>query len=384
MDICKLTNIGKKMLISVPREIKDNEARVALSPFGAKELIDQGHSVLIEIKAGEKIGFSDEDYRDIGAEIALTKEEVYKRGEMVVKVKEPQPIEVDMFQKDQILFSYLHLAAEKKLTMDLLAKNIIAISYETVEDNKGTLPLLIPMSEVAGRLATQSGAFALQKNTGGQGLLLGGVTGVAPAKVVIIGGGIVGTNAAFIASGMGAEVVIFDKSLHRIRKLNVFFGGKTKNLYATNHAIAEELKNADLVVGAVLIPGASAPKVISREMVAGMKRGAVIVDVAIDQGGCSETSKPTSHSNPTYEVDGVIHYCVTNMPAAAAQTASRALENAILPYVIKLANQGYKKALASDEGFLKGLNIYYNKVPYKVIADQFGLDYQCPKEIVNN
>jgi alanine dehydrogenase len=369
------------MLIGIPMEIKDNEARVALSPLGAKELVKQGHEVLIETGAGWKVGFTDEAYVTAGAKIAASQRETYKQAEMIVKVKEPQPSEIELFQKDQILFSYLHLAAEKELTHALLKKDIVGISYETVECNRGTLPLLTPMSEVAGRLSTQAGAFALQKNNDGQGLLLGGVTGVEPAKVVVIGGGIVGTNAAFIASGMGAEVTILDKSLNRIRELDNIFAGKTSNLYAAQDTLEKKLIDADLVIGAVLIPGAAAPKIVSREMIKSMKDGAVIVDVAIDQGGCFETSKPTSHSNPTYIVDGVIHYCVTNMPAAAAKTASRALENATLPYISKLANLGYKQAFKQDKGFEKGLNVYYDKITYKTIADEFGLEYLDPKDI---
>ncbi len=368
------------MLIGIPKEIKDNETRVAISPSGAKELIASGNQVILERMAGDAIGFTDEMYEKAGVKIVFTKDEVYQAADMIVKVKEPQAIEVDMLKKDQILFSYLHLAAEKELTKRLLKRGVIAISYETVED-KGTLALLTPMSEVAGRVATQAGAYSLQKNVGGKGVLLGGVSGVEPAKVVIIGGGVVGANAATIASGMGAIVTILDKSLSKIRKLKNVFGNNVQVLYSSKDVLEKSIAEADLVIGAILVPGAKSPKVITKKMIKSMNKGSVIVDVSIDQGGCFETSKPTTHSNPIYVVNDVIHYCVTNMPAVAAKTASRALENATIPYILKLAKDGYKKALLSDKGFLKGLNIYYDKVTYKAVSDAFNMHYSEPTSI---
>jgi alanine dehydrogenase len=369
------------MLIGIPKEIKDNEARVALSPQGVAELCYLGHELYVTKNSGMEIGYSDELYKKSGAKIVTNNEELYKKSDLIVKVKEPQANEVNLFKKGQILFSYLHLAAEEQLTLDLLKQDIIAISYETVSDKYNNLPLLQPMSEVAGRLSVQSGAFALQKNNGGKGLLLGGVAGVAPAKVTIIGGGVSGTNAAFIASGMGADVTILDKSLYRIRELDNIFANQVKVVYASREAIENHVVTADLVIGAVLVPGAKAPKIISKKMVNNMSYGSVIVDISIDQGGCSETSRPTTHTDPLYKVSDISHYCVTNIPAAAAKTATRALENATLPYIIELANKGYKQALSDDVNFANGLNIFRDKVTYKSVADSLSLPFYSPQNL---
>jgi len=370
------------MIIGIPKEIKDNEKRIALSPSGVRELVTAGHKLIVEKDGGEGIGYSDQRYVEAGAEIAADAQEVFAKAELIVKVKEPQAQEVELFREGQILFSYLHLAAEEELTRSLLKKNIVAISYETVMDQNKSLPLLKPMSEVAGRLATQVGASTLQKNYGGKGVLLGGVTGVPAANVTVIGGGAVGYNAAEVASGMGANVTILDKSIKRIEELNNIFDGRVRSYYCTEDLLEKYVVNADLLVGAVLVPGAAAPKLVSEELIRKMSPASVVVDVAIDQGGCFATSKPTTHSNPTYEVGGVVHYCVTNMPAAASRTATRALENATIPYVLKLANLGYQEAFASDRGFLQGLNIYKDKVTIESVANQFSLDYLDPNQVV--
>ena len=366
------------MLIGIPKEIKNHEARVALSPQGVAELNHLGHKIYISKDAGAKIGYSDELYEKAGAKILPKNKDIYAASELIAKVKEPQAEEVDLFQKGQILFSYLHLAAEKELTLALLKKDIMAIAYETVLDQDNNLPLLQPMSEVAGRLSVQSGAFALQKNNGGKGLLLGGVAGVEPAKVTIIGGGVAGTNAALIACGMGAEVTILDKSLKRIRQLDNIFTNQAKIIYASRETIEKNVINADLVIGAVLIPGAQAPKIITKQMVEQMSYGSVIVDISIDQGGCSETSKPTTHSDPLYNISDILHYCVTNIPAAAAKTATRALENATLPYITQLANHGYKQAFLADSNFAQGLNICGDKITHQSIAQCFSLPFHDP------
>lgn len=357
------------MLIGVPKEIKDNEARVGLTPAGAKALVDAGHTVLLEASAGAQSGFPDSDYRAAGAQILAEAEQIWAKAEMVVKVKEPVEAEYKFFRPGLVLFTYLHLAPVRELTDKLLNTQVIGIAYETVKDKNGALPLLMPMSEVAGRMSVQVGANYLEKERGGRGILLGGVPGVLPAKVTIIGGGIVGTNAARIAVGMGAQTTLVDLNLNRLRELDDQFAGKLHTLASNSYNIAKATSEADLVIGAVLIPGTTAPKLVTREMVAKMKSGAVIVDVAIDQGGCIETAKPTTHSNPSYTVDGVVHYCVTNMPGAVAHTSTLALTNATLPYVLKLAKFGAKEALKQDAGLAEGLNTWLGKLTYRGVAE---------------
>ena len=349
------------MLIGVPKEIKNHEYRVGLTPAGARELVAHGHQVLVEQNAGSAIGLADSDYARAGATLIATSQEIFARAELIIKVKEPQPNECAMLRADQILFTYLHLAADAALTQRLLDSKVAGIAYETVTDARGALPLLAPMSEVAGRMAIQAAAHHLEKAQGGRGMLLGGVPGVAPAQVMVLGGGVVGVNAARIALGMGAKVTIFDKSIARLRELDEWFGPHLHTLYSTTDAIEHLLPHADVVVGAVLIPGAAAPKLITRDMLKLMQPGSVLVDVAIDQGGCFETSKPTTHQNPTYVVDDIIHYCVANMPGAVARTATFALTNATLPYVLKLANAGLKNALQNDAGFRNGLKFVGGK-----------------------
>jgi alanine dehydrogenase len=363
------------MLIGVPKEIKNNEFRVAITPAGVAELVHHGHQVVIETKAGHAIGFDDADYQTAGAKIAKTAEEIFARADMIVKVKEPQPVECKMLREGQVIFCYLHLAADPKQAELLAESKSVAIAFETVTHPDGTLPLLTPMSEVAGRLAIQAGANALEKVKGGRGVLLAGVTGVARGKVLVIGGGVVGTNAAYVASGMGADVTVLDKSLKRLRQLDEIFGGRVKALYSTVSALEEQLREADLVVGAVLIPGASAPKLIRKSHLGMMKRGSVLVDVAIDQGGCAETSKATTHAEPVYDVDGVIHYCVANMPSAVARTSTQALENATLPYTLALANKGYRTALREDAHFRNGLNVCQGRITHEAVADALKMEY---------
>ncbi len=370
------------MLIGIPKEIKNHEYRVGATPAGVLELIRAGHQVLVEKNAGLAIDFSDEQYIKSGAKIADSASEVYAKADMILKVKEPQKSECAMIRKGQTVFSYLHLAAEPGLTEMLIKSECVAIAFETVTANDNSLPLLAPMSEVAGKLSIQAGARALEKSQGGRGILLGGVPGVAPAKVVILGGGVSGTNAAKVAIGMGADVVILDKSLPRIRYLCDIFGSSTKVLYASSQNIESYTLEADLVVGAVLIPGAAAPKLISAELVKKMKQGSVMVDIAIDQGGCFATSKPTSHSEPTYITDGVVHYCVTNMPGAVARTSTLALENSTLPFTLALANKGYKKALQDDRNLLNGLNVINGKVVYKAVAEALGLKFSPIEEVL--
>lgn len=370
------------MLIGIPKEIKDNEARVALSPLGIKDLTSLGNKIYVTKNAGINIGYSDEDYIKAGAIITENNQHTYASAELIVKVKEPQLEEIELLKKDQIIFSYLHLAAEKNLTLALLKKQIIAIAYETITENNN-LPLLQPMSEVAGRLSVQCGALALQKNFGGKGILLGGVSGVEPGKVTIIGGGTAGTNAAYIANGMGADVTIIEKSLIRIKELHNIFNNHVKILSANQQTIEKYVTDTDLLIGAVLVPGTKAPKIITKETVYKMKPGSVIVDISIDQGGCIATSKPTTHSNPIYEDHGILHYCVTNIPAIAAKTATRALENATLPYIIALSTKGYKKSLQENKGFLAGLNIFYDTITYKSVADAFSLDYTASEQILS-
>ena len=370
------------MLIGVPKEIKDHEYRCATTPSGVRELVEAGNQVLVQKNAGLAIDFTDQQYREAGAKIANDAQEIYEKSEMILKVKEPQKSECELIKKQQIIFSYLHLSAEPTLTKNLLKSGCRAIAFETVTANDKSLPLLAPMSEVAGKLSIQAGARALEKSQGGRGVLLGGVPGVKRAKVVIIGGGVSGTNSAKVAIGMGAEVVILDKSLSRIRYLCDIFGNSASVLYASIENIEQNILDADLVVGAVLIPGASAPKLVSKEMVKKMKKGAVMVDISIDQGGCFETSKPTSHSNPTYEIDGVIHYCVTNMPGAVARTSTQALENSTLPFTLAIANKGLHKALRDDKNLMAGLNIYDGMVTYRAVAESLGHKFFDPNEFI--
>ena len=364
------------MLIGIPKEIKDREYRVGLTPPSVAELVNCGHQVIVETNAGSGIDYNDSDYIDAGAKIAKDIEEVYAEAKLIVKVKEPQPLECKLLKKDQILFSYLHLAAEKELAKMLIDSGCVAIAFETVTAPDNTLPLLVPMSEIAGRLSIQAGAKTLEKSNGGRGILLGGAFGVAPGKVTIIGGGIAGVAAAKIAIGMGANVVILDKSLSRIRHLcDILGGGNVNVLYASSENIRNNVIDADLVVGAVLIPGASAPKLVTKANIKDMKQGSVMVDISIDQGGCFETSRPTTYSDPSYIADGVIHYCVTNMPGAVPRTSTQALENATLPYVMKIAGEGYKKALLNDLHLRNGLNIMLGKVTHRSVAHSLGYEY---------
>lgn len=357
------------MIIGVPKEVKDHEARVGIVPSGVKELVDAGHKVIVETKAGALSSMPDEDYKAAGAEIMGSAADVWKKADMVVKVKEPIAQEVPYFRDDLVLFTYLHLAPIPDLTDELLKKKVLGIAYETVTDKNHTLPLLTPMSEVAGRMSVQVGATYLEHEKGGRGVLLGGVPGVPPASVVIIGGGIVGTHAAKIAMGMGADVTIIDLNLNRLRELDDIFGGRVKTLASNSYSIAAATRKADLVIGGVLIPGAAAPKLVTKKMVSEMKKGAVIVDVAIDQGGCIETAKPTTHSNPAYTVDGVVHYCVTNMPGAVPHTSTLALTNATFPYVMRLAKNGAVNAIKADGGLKEGVNTYKGQLTYAAVAD---------------
>jgi alanine dehydrogenase len=365
------------MIIGVPKEVKDNEYRVGMVPAGVKALADAGHKVLVQAGAGNGSSMPDEEFKAAGAEIVPTAADVWGKAEMVVKVKEPYGDEPKMFREGLVLFTYLHLAPIPDLTEELLKKKVTGIAYETVVDDRGTLPLLTPMSEVAGRMSVQVGASYLEKEKGGRGVLLGGVPGVAPAKVVIIGGGIVGTHAAKIALGMGANTTIIDINLHRLRELDDIFGGRVQTMASNSYSIAKATSEADLVIGGVLIPGASAPKLVTRQMVQNMKRGAVIVDVAIDQGGCIETARPTTHSNPAYEEYGVVHYCVTNMPGAVPHTSTLGLTNATFPYVMKLAKLGPIAALKADKGLLEGLNTYQGQLTYEAVAKSQGKQYKA-------
>ncbi|MDG1468215.1 MAG: alanine dehydrogenase [Glaciecola sp.] len=360
------------MIIGVPKEIKNHEYRVGLTPAAASEFVQHGHSVLVETQAGAGIGFTDEDYTLAGAKIIDSASEIFAEAEMIVKVKEPQPNECKMLREGQLLYTYLHLAPDPTQTQLLVESKATCIAYETVTDKFGALPLLAPMSEVAGRMAIQAGAHYLEKAQGGNGTLLGGVPGVAPGQVVIIGGGVVGTNAAKMAIGLGAEVTILDRSLPRLRELDDIFGGRVRTVYSTNDAITQYTQAADLVVGAVLIPGAAAPKLLTREHIANMKKGSVLVDVAIDQGGCFETSKATTHQDPVYIIDDVVHYCVANMPGGVARTATMALNNATLPFGLALANKGPKQAMLDDPHLLNGLNVHKGLVTYKAVVDALG------------
>lgn len=362
------------MDIAVPKEIKNHEYRVGMTPGGVKELTAAGHRVRVQQGAGAAIGLTDEQYAAAGAELVAEAAELFERAEMIVKVKEPQAEEYRLLKPGQLLFTYLHLAPDLPQTEGLLASGCTAIAYETVTDAQGGLPLLAPMSEVAGRMAVQAGAHCLEKAQGGRGVLLGGVPGVAPARVLILGGGVVGINAARMALGMGADVTLFDKSLPRLKELDALYGPALKSLYSTRDAIEAELPRADLVIGAVLVPGASAPRLVTRDMLALLPAGAVLVDVAIDQGGCFETSRATTHQQPTFEVDGIIHYCVANMPGAVARTSTFALTNATLPFVQALANKGWRRALQEDEHLAAGLNVHRGEVVYPAVAEAHGLD----------
>ena len=366
------------MKIGCPTEIKPQEFRVGMTPDAAREAVNHGHDVVIQKGAGLGAGFTDADYVAAGATILDTAEDIFATAEMIVKVKEPQAVERKMLRKGQLLFTYLHLAPDPEQTYDLLESGCTAIAYETVTDDRGGLPLLAPMSEVAGRLAPQVGAWTLQKANGGRGVLMGGVPGVAPAKVVVIGGGVVGTHAAKIAAGMGADVTVLDRSLPRLRYLDDVYGGTFKNQYSTAGATADLIGQADMVIGAVLIPGAAAPKLISRAQLADMKPGAALVDVAIDQGGCFETSKATTHADPIYEVDGIMHYCVANMPGAVARTSTQALGNATLPFLLNLADKGWRKACEDDPHLLNGLNVHDGKLTYYAVGKALGLDVIAP------
>ena len=364
------------MIIGVPKEIKNNENRVALTPAGAAELVKNGHTVYMQTTAGMGSGFADEDYVHAGASILPTIEEVYAIAEMIIKVKEPIQSEYKLIKDGQILFTYFHFASGEPLTMAMLGNGSICLAYETVEMSDRSLPLLIPMSEVAGRMSIQEGAKYLEKTFGGYGVLLGGVPGVPPAKVLIIGGGIVGTEAAKMAGGLGADVTIIDVSLKRLRYLDDIMPANVKTMMSNEYNIREMVRNADVIIGAVLIPGAVAPKLITRDMIPTMKPGTVMVDVAVDQGGCFETTVPTTHDHPTFVIDHVIHYCVANMPGAVPRTSTLALTNATLPYAIQIANKGWKKACNENDALRKGLNVVKGKVVYKGVAEAFGLPYQ--------
>ena len=366
------------MHIGCPKEIKPQEFRVGMTPNAAVEAINAGHQVTIETMAGAGAGFTDEDYTAVGAKIVGTAKEVFGTADMIVKVKEPQPVERRMLREGQILFTYLHLAPDPDQTRDLMESGATCIAYETVTDDRGGLPLLAPMSEVAGRLAPQVGAWTLQKANGGRGVLMGGVPGVGPAKVLVIGGGVVGTHAAKIAAGMGADVTVLDRSLPRLRYLDDVFGGQFKNAYASAGNTADLAAQADLIIGAVLIPGAEAPKLISRAQLADLKPGAALVDVAIDQGGCFETSKATTHQDPIYEVDGIMHYCVANMPGAVARTSTIALGNATMPFMMALANKGWRQACEDDPHLLNGLNVHAGKLTYYAVGKALGIDVTSP------
>jgi alanine dehydrogenase len=368
------------MKVGVPSEIKVDEYRVALTPAGVRELAGAGHQVYVQQGAGLGSAIPDDAYTRQGATIVPDAAAVFAQAEMIVKVKEPQPVEVAMLESRHLLFTYLHLAADVELTHALARTGATCIAYETVEDKNGRLPLLAPMSEVAGKIATQAGAFMLEKPLGGRGILLGGVPGVAAANVLVIGGGVVGYHAAQIAIGMGATVTVFDRNLDRLRDLDVAFGGKADTLYATTLSIEEMLPQADMVVGAVLVVGAKAPHVVTRKQLSIMKQHAVLVDVSIDQGGCFETSRPTTHSNPTYEVDGITHYCVANMPGAVPITSTYALTNATMPYVIDLATHGAVKFIEAGEGHRLGLNVAAGQVTYEAVAEVAGVPYVTPEE----
>ncbi|MEA2278897.1 MAG: alanine dehydrogenase [Solirubrobacteraceae bacterium] len=368
------------MKVGVPTEIKTDEYRVALTPSGVRELSDHGHEVVVQSGAGVGSAIADEEYVAQGARIAADADAVFAEAELIVKVKEPQPVEVARLTPRHTLFTYLHLAPDPELTRGLLESGATCVAYETVEDARGRLPLLAPMSEVAGKIATQAGAFMLEKPLGGRGLLLGGVPGVAAGKVMVIGGGVVGQNAAEIAIGMGAETYVYDRSIDRLRDLEVLLNGRCSTCYASTLEIESRLPDMDLVIGAVLVHGAKAPHVITREQLKLMKRHTVLVDVSIDQGGCFETSHATTHSDPTYEVDGITHYCVANMPGAVPITSTYALTNATMPYLVRLADLGVHRALGSDPGFMRGLNVAAGRLTYAPVAADQGLEFTPPED----
>ena len=370
------------MLVGVPKEIKNHEYRVGLTPAAVKELVENGHKVFVEDKAGNGVGFLNEDYIQAGAAILATPEEVFEKAEMIVKVKEPQTVERARLKPHHTLFTYLHLAPDVPQTTELVDSGATCIAYETVTDRNGRLPLLAPMSEVAGRMSIQAGARCLEKSMSGRGMLLGGVPGVEPAKVTIVGGGVVGQNAAAMAVGMGAEVVVLDRSVDTLRQLDARYGNQVKTVYSTSQSIEEHVLSADLVIGGVLLPGAAAPKLITRELVSKMKTGSVIVDVAIDQGGCAETAKATTHDDPTYLVDDVVHYCVANMPGAVARTSTLALNNATLPFVLELANKGTRKALEENQHLLEGLNVCKGVITCQSVALAQNLPYTSASEMI--
>ena len=371
------------MKVGIPKEIKNHEYRVGMVPASVRELVNHGHQVFVETDAGMGIGFTNEDYVAAGAEILPTAADVFAKAEMIVKVKEPQAVERAMLREDQILFTYLHLAPDLPQTEDLVKSGAVCIAYETVTDSRGGLPLLAPMSEVAGRMSIQAGAQALEKSNHGRGMLLGGVPGVEPAKVVVIGGGMVGRSAAQMAVGLGADVVVLDRNIDVLRALDAQFGNKVKAIYSTADALEQEVLAADLVIGGVLVPGAAAPKLVTKDHIKRMKPGSAIVDVAIDQGGCVETSKPTTHADPTYIVDDVVHYCVANMPGAVPRTSTFALNNATLPFIIRLANKGYKQALLDDQHLMNGLNVINGQVTNQSVAEALGFTFVEPKTALN-
>jgi len=367
--------------IGVAKEVKTDEYRVALTPAGARELVQKGHEVLVETSAGDGSAFVDADYERAGARIASV-EDVWGRSELLLKVKEPIPDEYPRLREGLVLFTYLHIAADEPLTRALVESGIVGVAYETVEADDRSLPLLAPMSEIAGRLAAQAGAYFLEKPLGGRGLLLGGVPGVAPGRVLVIGGGIVGYNAATIAIGLGAQVTILDRSIDRMRHLDEILSGRVSTVMSSTLQIESSIAEADVVIGAVLVPGARAPKLVTREMLGVMKKGAVIVDVAIDQGGCVETAKPTTHSDPVYDVDGITHYCVANMPGGVPITSTKALTNATLPYVEAIAEQGFVRAVARDRALARGVNVLDGKITYEAVADAHGLEYTPLEDVL--
>jgi len=368
------------MRVGVPKEIKTLEFRVGLVPSSVRELVHEGHEVLVEHDAGAGCGFDDSHYQAVGAKIAADGAEVFAKCDMIVKVKEPQPVEIARLRGGQVLFTYLHLAADKKQTTGLMQSGAVAIAYETVTDRHGGLPLLSPMSEVAGRMSVQVGAHCLEKEQGGAGILLGGVPGVAAGNVVILGGGVAGTNAARIAMGFEARVTVIEKSLQRLYDLDMRFGGQLNTMFSTFNAIEDLVAGADLVIGSVLVPGAAAPKLVTRDMIRQMRRGSAVVDIAIDQGGCIETSRPTTHAKPTYVEEGVVHYCVTNMPGAVPRTSAIALNNATLPFVLELAGKGYKQALSDDAHLRNGLNVHRGQVTYEAVARDLGLPFTAAEK----
>ena len=371
------------MKIGVPKEIKPQETRIGLTPESVKDLVSNGHQVLVENKGGHEAGFENSHYTSAGAKIIDKSEDIFNDSEIIVKVKEPLLNEVEMIRENQILFTYLHLSAAPELTKGLIDSNSICIAYETVSDHNNKLPLLAPMSAVAGRMSIQAGAYSLEKHKGGSGLLLGGAPGVHPGNVLILGGGVVGENAAIIATGMQAKVFIVDKSEKRLEELQEKFGDKIEPLHSDNINLNDYISKCDLLIGGVLVPGSNAPKIISKEMIKEMKSGSVIVDVAIDQGGCVETSKPTTHANPTYIVDDVVHYCVANMPGGVPRTSTLALNAVTLPFIQNLASNGYKDALKNDKNFMNGLNIFKGAVTYKAIADDLNYEYANPVSLLH-